>query len=271
MNKLLAPLLKLNNVMILIKFAISSSRSWWFMATTKSYARFYKTVLGSFWLGLSNLLSVAVLAAVYGTVFKIDDYKSYVVYLGFGLLFWNTLSSAIISAPNLFEVNSNKLHNLNLHPIFYTLEEWAFQIQTFLQSFALVFTALVFINPSLILNFLSFGFLPIINLLLFIYWFPVLVCLAGAYFRDLYQLVPVVLQVLFLLSPILYQKESLGSFKWAADINVLFQFIAPAREALINGVVFWPLFFVLLGFNLLGIIASIILLDSKKTELPFLF
>ena len=38
--------------------------------------------LRSFWLGLSNLLSIAALALVYGTVFKVQDFNTYVVYLG---------------------------------------------------------------------------------------------------------------------------------------------------------------------------------------------
>ena len=33
---------------------------------------------GSFWLGLSNLLSIAALALVYGTVFKVQDFNTYV-------------------------------------------------------------------------------------------------------------------------------------------------------------------------------------------------
>ena len=45
-------------------------RAWWFTATARTRARFARTFLGSFWLGLSNLLSIAALALVYGTVFK---------------------------------------------------------------------------------------------------------------------------------------------------------------------------------------------------------
>ena len=109
-------------------------RAWWFTATARTRARFARTFLGSFWLGLSNLLSIAALALVYGTVFKVQDFSTYVVYLGIGLVVWNGISSAISSAPNLFEYNQSHVHNTNLNPIFYVLDEWAFQIQTFLQS-----------------------------------------------------------------------------------------------------------------------------------------
>ena len=74
-------------------------RAWWFTATARTKARFARTTLGSFWLGLSNLLSIAALALVYGTVFKVQDFNTYVVYLGLGLVVWNGISSAISSAP----------------------------------------------------------------------------------------------------------------------------------------------------------------------------
>ena len=53
------------------------------------------------------------------------------------LVWWcgTAYSAAIGSAPNLFEHNHAHVHNTNLNPIFYVLEEWAFQVQTFLQSF----------------------------------------------------------------------------------------------------------------------------------------
>ena len=95
---------------------------------------------------------------VYGTVFKVQDFNTYVVYLGVGLVVWNGISSAIGSAPNLFEHNHAQVHNTNLNPIFYVLEEWAFQVQTFVQSFALVVLALSWFQHSFVAQFA--GFMP---------------------------------------------------------------------------------------------------------------
>ena len=69
-----------------IKDAWNMRRAWWFTATARTRARFARTFFGSFWLGLSNLLSIAALAVVYGTVFKVQDFRTYVVYLGLSLI-----------------------------------------------------------------------------------------------------------------------------------------------------------------------------------------
>jgi lipopolysaccharide transport system permease protein len=253
-----------------LREAWSLRRVWWFTATARTRARFARTLFGSFWLGLSNLLSIAVLALVYGTVFKVEDFNHYVVYLGLGLVAWNSIAAAIGSAPNLFEHNAQHLHNTNLNPIFYTLEEWAFQVQTFFQSFLLVVLVLSLFQASLIPHLLTAGWLPLMNLLLFIYWVPVLVCLLGARYRDVYQLVPIVLQLVFLLSPILYEKKNLGALSWTADLNPLYRALSPLRHSLIQGHLLGWQDAVLLGANLLGIVAAIWLLNRERRHLPFL-
>ena len=245
-------------------------RVWWFTATARTKARFVRTFLGSFWLGLSNLFSIAALALVYGTVFKVQDFNTYVVYLGISLVVWNTISAAIASAPNLFEHNQVHVHNTNLNPIFYTLEEWAFQLQTFAQSFVLVLLALTYFQPSLVLNLLLYGWLPLLNFALFIYWLPLLVCLFGARYRDLYQLIPILLQLVFLLSPILYKKDNLGSLAWTANLNPLYRILSPVRHTLMTGQVQWPSDLLLLALNMLGIWIAIWLLNRERPVLPFL-
>ena len=245
-------------------------RVWWFTATARTRARFARTFFGSFWLGLSNLLSIAALALVYGTVFKVQDFDTYVVYLGLGLVVWNSLGAAIGTAPNLFEHNHAHVHNTNMHPVFFTLEEWAFQLQTFAQSFAFVVLVLSWFQHNLLLNLLLFGWLPMLNLALFLFWFPLLVCLLGARYRDLYQLVPIILQLVFLLSPILYKKTSLGAMAWTATVNPIYQILSPIRDTLMTGEVSLSKGLLLLLMNVIGLLLSINHLNRERPNLPFL-
>ncbi|MCP9810104.1 ABC transporter permease [Cyanobium sp. HWJ4-Hawea] len=258
------------SVLSTLREAWALRRVWWFTATARTRARFARTLFGSFWLGFSNLFSIAVLAIVYGTVFKVQDFKSYVVYLGLGLTIWNSIAAAIGNAPNLFEHNARHVHNTNVNPIFYTLEEWAFQVQTFLQSFLMVLIALSLFQATLIPHFLMAGWLPLLNLLLFLYWLPALVCLLGARYRDIYQLVPIVLQLVFLLSPILYQKKNLGTFAWTADLNPIYHILSPFRHSIIAGSLLGGHDFVLLVVNLAGIWWVTWLINRERRWLPFL-
>tara|TARA_Y100001968_G_scaffold124263_1_gene113258 strand:- start:829 stop:1608 length:780 start_codon:yes stop_codon:yes gene_type:complete len=252
-----------------ISFAFKTRRFWWYTATSRTRARFARTTLGSFWLGFSNLLSIGTLGIVYGTVFSVSDFKSYFIYLGIGLVIWNSISSSIASAPDLLSHNSNNIKNMNINPLFYTLEEWAFQLQTFFQSFILVFFVLLFINKVLILNLLLFSWLPLINLIFFLYWFPLLICLVGVKYTDLSQLVPIILQLVFLTSPILYRKENLGGLEWITNYNLIYRMLDPLRESIIDAKIDYKLSLVSFLINLLGLLISLYLLNKQSKDLPF--
>ena len=253
-----------------IKFAYKTRKAWWYTATSRSRARFARTTLGSFWLGFSNLLSIGTLGVVYGTVFSVDNFRSYFIYLGFGLLIWNTISSSISNSPQLFAHNSSNIKNMNLKPIFYTLEEWSFQLQTFCQSFILVFLVFIFFQFSLISNLFLYSWIPFLNLFIFIYWFPLIVCLISVRFTDFAQLVPIVLQLVFLTSPILYRKESLGHLTWITNINFIYQILDPLRNSLIEGYINYQASFLILGINLIGLFFTILILNHESKRLPFL-
>jgi lipopolysaccharide transport system permease protein len=253
-----------------LKIGWKTRRAWWFTATARTRERFARTALGSFWLGLSNLLSIAALSFVYGAVFKVQDFNTYVVYLGTGLVIWNAIAAAVQSAPTLFRANAAKIKNTKIHPIFYTLEEWAFQLQTFLQSFSLVILALSIFQPSLIPNLLSSGLLPLLNLLMFMFWFPLLICLLGAKYEDFFQLVPIGLQLIFLLTPILYKKETLGSVAWTAEYNPLYLVLSSVRNAMIEGSAKYEQIITILLINLLGAYVTIWLLQRARGQLPFM-
>jgi lipopolysaccharide transport system permease protein len=117
---------------------------------------------------------------------------------------------------------------------------------------------------------LQSGLLPLVNLLLFVYWVPLLLCLVGARYRDLFQLVPIVVQLIFLLSPILYQKTSLGKLSWIADFNPFYSYISSLRHALLQGEISMYQSGWLLFVNILGIWVALTLLERERPLLPFL-
>jgi lipopolysaccharide transport system permease protein len=254
-----------------LQFAWRTRRVWWFTATARTTARFVRTKLGSLWLGVTNLLTISALALVYGTVFRVEDFRHYAVYLGVGLLFWNSLSGAIGAAPLLFEKHRDSINNINLPPLFYVLEEWAFQLQTIFQSVLIVFAGLSYFEPRLFLHLFTASLPILLNFIVFLLWLPLLVCLLGARFKDFYQLVPIILQLVFLLSPILYLKKSLGQFQWLAKFNLLYQSIGPLRDSILYGQAELSTFFTFLVVNLIGLYVSLVLLRREARILPFLF
>ena len=159
---------------------------------------------------------------------------------------------------------------MNIPPLFYTLEEWAFQLQTFFQSFILVFFVLFLLKNSIILNLITASWIPLLNLIIFIYWFPLLICLISVRFTDFAQLVPIVLQLVFLTSPILYQKESLGDLSWIINFNIIYRVLDPLRLSIINGSINYSESALILIINFIGLFLALFLLSKESKRLPFL-
>lgn len=218
-----------------LRYAWRTARVWWYSAWLRTLARFSRTFFGSFWLGLSNLLSVSLLSIVYGTVLKVQNPWDYAIYLGFGLTIWGFISQSIVTGCNLFSTRRDQLVNNALPALFYCLEEWAFQIQTFAQAFAIVIAVAAIIKPIIVVHALTAMWLPLLNLLLFCFWALGSMALLGARFKDMEQLTPILLQLVFLLSPILYRKDSLGPLSVLADLNPLYRVLESVRTALIDG------------------------------------
>ena len=245
--------------------------AWWYTATSRSKTRFARTKLGSLWLGVSSLLVTTILVVVYGTVFQVENPKEYFTYLAIGLSSWNYICASVTSAPDLFDHNKDNIKNNNINPIFYALEEWSFQLQTFIQIAIVMIFAIALVDPSALINILTLKWtIPFINLALLMYWLPLLICIAGSKYRDLYQLIPAVVQLLFLITPVLYKKQSLGGFEWIAQINPVFIVINPIRESIIGKdatFITWSMVCVMI-LNVIGCIYSTIMLDRTRYYLP---
>ena len=255
----------------ILNYIYKTRSVWWYTASAKTRARYIRTVLGSLWLGISNLLVIGCLGFVYGIVFKAENFIDYYIYLGLGYSIWNTLGGSINSAPEIFSSNSVNLINTNINPLFYVLEEWCFQIQTFLQSFAMVILFLGILDSSIFLNSFIYTPLHLINIMLFIFWAPLMVCLVAARYCDFYQLVPILTQLVFLVSPILYQEKNLGKLSIMANFNPIYKVLALFRDSIIEGKFFFKGSLTLLLVNLIMIILSLLLLNKYKKRLVFYF
>ena len=252
-----------------IKYGFNSRRAWWFTATSRSRARFTRTVIGSYWLGIANLIFCILLGSVYGVVFKVPNPKEYFIYLGLGFSIWSSISGSLNSSPTIFSINSENIKNLKINPVFYVLEEWAFQIQTFCQSFIIIILFLAFLSPIIVVNLFVFTPIHILNLFLLLLWLPLLICLSASRFQDIYQLIPIFTQLIFLLSPIFYYERDLGYLSKITDYNILYKILGLLRDSITKGEFHFRESLIILFANLLMIIFSFSLFNKLKKNLIF--
>ncbi len=78
------------------------------------------------------------------------------------------------------------------------------------------------------------------------------------------------MQLIFLLSPILYEKQNLGHLAWTADFNPFFQILSPLRQSLLHGKLILGPSLLILAVNGIGIWIALQQLHQQRRSLPFL-
>ena len=205
-----------------------------YLAWCRNKARFVKTKLGSFWIGLTNLLQIGCLAFVYTVVFNIEDKKEYIAYIAFGVLFWNSLSMLISDFTTLLNRSRDRLLSTSLNIFDVILEEYIFAIQNLFISTSMVFPVVFIINPDIISSFFTLKFFfGLILYLLNILVLAIFMSGIGLISPDLYQLIPIILQLSFLTSPILYFKTTLSGKEWIFKLNPFYRPVGIVRDAII--------------------------------------
>jgi lipopolysaccharide transport system permease protein len=225
--------------------------------------QFARTLLGSSWIGLSTLLTMAVLGTIYGTLTGVDDWSAYWVYVALGLVSWNTLASALTASCTLLERSRERLLNQPLPVGVVVLEEWLSASVSLLIALTAVLLVMGLLEPQLWGHLLMGGWLGLINLLLGCLWLTLLIAPIAVSIADIHQLMPVLLQIGFLASPILFYRQSLGSLSWVTNLNPLYAWVRLARDPFL-GQPHWGVQGLVLGGQLLLVLVLLARLDRKR-------
>ena len=219
--------------------------------------QFARTLLGSSWIGLSALLTMSVLGTIYGTLTGVEDWSSYWVYVALGIVSWNTLATALMSSCTVLERSRDRLLNQPMPIGVVVLEEWLTTSLTLLIALTAVLLVMGLLEPQLWGHLLMGGWLGLLNLMLGCLWLTLLIAPIAVSIADLQQLMPVLLQIGFLSSPILFYRQSLGSLSWITNLNPLYAWVRLARDPFLGQPHWWIETLVIIGQIILAILLLI--------------
>ena len=207
------------------------------------------SVLGFFWAFVQPVITVLIYWFIFQIGFKNGDVDGYpfILWLVSGLLPWFFVSDSITNATSsLVEYSylvKKVLFNINILPVARVVSVF------FVQLFLIGFTAILFI---------VYGQMPSVYWLQLVYYivYMLLVCIGISYFtaslfvffRDVVQIVSIVLQIVFWITPIVWQMSIFDEkVQLALNFNPLFYPVRGYRDALMSGKCFWEYGF---GWNL---------------------
>lgn len=247
-------------------FVISSIRN-------ELVSRFARSKLGGMWVIINPLSQVAIYALILSNVLAakipgIENKYSYAIYLMAGLLAWTLFSEIINRCLNLFIEQGNLMKKMSFPRI--TLP--VIVIGSCLLNYILLFVAVLVIFVLLGHQF-SLAMLWLIPLTV-----PVVVLALGigltlgvmnVFVRDIGQMMPIVMQVWFWFTPIIYPESIIPErYQYLMDLNPLYPIVSAYHKVLMYNEA--PNLFglmVISGLALIALLFSLFLFRRASAEM----
>lgn len=237
-----------------------ASRSWiWTrLAYQDIKLRYRGSVLGPFWVTLSNLVMIVSIGFIYSALFHVDT-AIYVPYVMLGIIVWQLISGMILDGCQTFNDVKDIIQQVKL----------PFSIQAFRTVYRnlLIFAHNVVIIPLAMIvfdmrpNWHYFEAIPGLLILCFNgLWLSLFLGMASARFRDIPPIVASVVQVLFFLTPIFWPVSAVApAMRHFLALNPFFAAVDVVRAPLLGVppeptswplVLGWTVVITLCGFGL---------------------
>jgi ABC-type polysaccharide/polyol phosphate export permease len=215
-----------------IRQGLARWRLWGLMGWNDILLRYRRSMLGPFWITISMGIMVAALGFLYGSLFKIP-LETYLPFLTLGFLVWGLISGLITEGCTAFTGSDGMIKEIRLPYSLYVFRMIWRNLIIFGHNIVvyLVVAAIFGIKPALATLLVVPGLALIMLNAVSVGLLASIVC---ARFRDVPQIVSSLLQILFFLTPIIWQPELLKDRLFLVDFNPFYHFVEIMRAPMLG-------------------------------------
>lgn len=214
--------------------AIKHWRIWLLLGWQDIRLRYRRSQLGPFWITISMAVMIYSMGFLYGHLFK-ANLSHYFPYVAGGILTWSMISTIILESNDAFMEAQNFIKQTKLPYYIYIFRVVWRNFIVFLHNSIAVVPIIIYFHVHFgILQFLSlcFGLAVIIISGL---TYGMVLGMIGVRFRDVKQIINSLIQVIFLLTPVMWMPTMLPErYGFIAHFNPFNQIISLVRTPLIG-------------------------------------
>lgn len=182
---------------------------WMLLAYQDIKLRYRRSMLGPFWITISMAVTAYSMGFLYGHLFK-TDIASYFPYLVGGMISWALISSSILELTETFTGAEGLIKQIKLPYTLY-IHKIAFRnIIVFFHNMVVIIPILFLYHETATVNLYTLLLIPG---LILIYAnslvFGMSLAMIGARYRDFAQIVKSLVQVIFFVTPVMWQPTAL--------------------------------------------------------------
>jgi ABC-type polysaccharide/polyol phosphate export permease len=212
--------------------AVRLSRVWLVLGWLDVRLRYRRTVLGPFWMILSFAAVACAMGYIYATLFRVAI-ADYLPYLIAGLAVWAFLQSMISEGATVFVGASSTILEHRLPLSLHVLRMLTRNTIVFAHSLTVVVLLALLFHVRY--GTQALAIIPGIALLVLNgCWFGLLAGMLCTRYRDAAQVVQLLLQLVFFITPVFWRRDMLGARAFVADVNPIFHLIEIVRAPLLG-------------------------------------
>jgi len=210
-------------------------RIWFLLSYQDIKIRYRRSVLGPFWITLSMAITAYSMGFLYSHLFH-TDLQSYFPFLVAGMLAWNFISSTITELVDSLTIEESMIKQIKLPYSLYVNKVVARNFIVFLHNLPIILPIIAIFHETAKINFYTLMLIPgLILLYANALTYGLTLAMIGARFRDITQIVKSLIQVVFFVTPVMWNPEILPPAKrFIANLNPFYAFIELIRCPLIG-------------------------------------
>lgn len=244
-----------------------SHRIWLNLALLEFKQRYRRSVLGPFWITISTGVLVLGMGPIYGKIFN-ENLGVYYRYLGIGIITWTLISGFINEVCSIYIESEGLIKQVKLPYATYIAKLLFKHLILFAHNFIIVLLILAIFPPP---NFwgMPIAILGVLLVMLNLAWMGFLLATICARFRDVPLIVSSGVQVLFFLTPVIWNVDSLGSKKYLIVFNPFYSLIEIIRAPLSGSELLAINWVVSIIFFLVGSIAAFFVYARCRSRISY--
>ena len=246
---------------------------WGYLGWQDIKQRYRRSVLGPLWISVTMAVVATAMGILYGALFG-EDIATFLPYVATGLLIWYFINGCILEGSEVFIANEGLIRFLPA-PLSLHIYRLVWRQSLFFVHNRVVWAVLMVIFPqplgwSLLLAIPAFALLVLNGA-----WISMLTGIIATRFRDIPPIIASLSQLLFFMTPIVWQYETLlrnpavAERARIAELNPVMHFVEILRQPMLGQEIAWRHWYIAGAITVVGLATALLCLRNYRSRVAY--
>ncbi len=246
---------------------------WGYLGWQDIKQRYRRSVLGPLWISVTMAVVATAMGILYGALFG-ENIATFLPYVATGLLIWYFINGCIIEGSEVFIANEGLIRFLPA-PLSLHIYRLVWRQSLFFVHNLVVWVVLIVIFPQPLSWSLLLAIPAFLLLVLNGAWISVLTGIIATRFRDIPPIIASLSQLLFFMTPIVWQYETLlrnpavAERARLAELNPVMHFVEILRQPMLGQEIVWRHWYIAGAITVVGIAAALVCLRNYRSRVAY--